>query len=70
VPQCRKREYVYLREAYGTFIGYLSGWTSFFLGFSGAIAAATVAFVDYLHQLLPGLQLGGISGKSVALALL
>jgi APA family basic amino acid/polyamine antiporter len=63
-------EYVYLREAYGTFVGYLSGWTSFFLGFSGAIATATVAFVDYLHQLLPGLQPGGISGKSVALALL
>ena len=29
-------EYVYLREAYGPLIGYLSGWTSFFIGFSGA----------------------------------
>jgi APA family basic amino acid/polyamine antiporter len=63
-------EYVYLREAYGTFVAYLSGWTSFFLGFSGAIAAATIAFVDYLHHLLPGLEPGGIGGKSVALALL
>jgi APA family basic amino acid/polyamine antiporter len=43
-------EYVYLREAYGPLAGYLSGWTSFFIGFSGAIAAATLAFVGYLHH--------------------
>jgi APA family basic amino acid/polyamine antiporter len=29
-------EYVYLREAYGPFVAYLTGWTSFFIGFSGA----------------------------------
>jgi APA family basic amino acid/polyamine antiporter len=63
-------EYVYLREAYGTFVAYLSGWTSFFLGFSGAIAAATLAFVDYLHHLFPGLDPGNASGKTVALAVL
>ena len=32
-------EYVYLREAYGPAAGFLSGWTSFVAGFSGAIAA-------------------------------
>jgi basic amino acid/polyamine antiporter, APA family len=42
-------EYVYLREAYGPMVAFLSGWTSLFVGFSGAIAAALIAAVDYLH---------------------
>jgi APA family basic amino acid/polyamine antiporter len=50
-------EYVYLREAYGPVAGYLSGWTSFFAGFSGAIAAALLAFAGYLVQVLPALAL-------------
>ena len=33
-------EYVYLRAAYGRLAGFLTGWTSFVAGFSGAIAAA------------------------------
>jgi APA family basic amino acid/polyamine antiporter len=32
-------EYVYLREAYGPGLGFLSGWTSFWIGFPGSIAA-------------------------------
>jgi APA family basic amino acid/polyamine antiporter len=32
-------EYVYLREAYGPGVGFLSGWTSFWIGFPGSIAA-------------------------------
>ena len=35
-------EYVYLREAYGPLWGYLSGWTSFFTGFTAPIAAACI----------------------------
>ena len=41
-------EYVYLREAFGETVGFLSGWTSFIAGFSGAIAAAAVAFAAHL----------------------
>ncbi len=63
-------EYVYLREAYGPFIAYLSGWTSFFIGFSGAIAAAVLAFVGYLHAFLPGLDSSVPAGKIVALTTL
>jgi APA family basic amino acid/polyamine antiporter len=33
-------EYVYLREAYGPMPAFLSGWTSFFLGFSAPLAVA------------------------------
>jgi APA family basic amino acid/polyamine antiporter len=32
-------EYVYLREAYGPAIGFLSGWTSFWIMFPGSIAS-------------------------------
>src|ERR1700734_3323032 len=32
-------EYVYLREAYGPRVGFLSGWTSFWIAFPGSIAA-------------------------------
>lgn len=41
-------EYVYLREAFGETTGFLSGWTSFIAGFSGAIAAAAVGFAAHL----------------------
>ncbi len=47
-------EYVYLREAYGSLAGFLTGWTSFVAGFAGAIAASAVVFVLYLDRFVPG----------------
>lgn len=49
-------EYVYLREAYGPLPAYLSGWTSFFAGFSGALAAALFGFSAYLQRALQGVM--------------
>jgi APA family basic amino acid/polyamine antiporter len=46
-------EYVYLREAYGRVAAFLTGWTSFVAGFSGAIAAGSVALADYLGRFIP-----------------
>ena len=46
-------EYVYLREAYGPLAAFLSGWTSFVAGFSGAIAASAVALAEYIGHFLP-----------------
>lgn len=63
-------EYVYLREAYGSLPAYLSGWTSFFVGFSGAIAAATLAFVGYLDRIAPMVRWSPSSDKIVAIAVL
>jgi len=48
-------EYVYLREAFGPLTGFLSGWTSFVAGFSGAIAASATGFALYAQRLLPAL---------------
>ncbi|HYL58841.1 MAG TPA: amino acid permease [Candidatus Acidoferrales bacterium] len=63
-------EYVYLREAYGPFVAYLTGWTSLAVGFSGAIAAATLAFAGYLHSYFPAMDRAGSADKVVALAAL
>jgi len=49
-------EYVYLTEAYGPTWGFMSGWVSFFAGFSAPIAAAALAFSDYLGYFYPALQ--------------
>jgi len=46
-------EYVYLRDAFGPVAAFLTGWTSFVAGFSGAIAAGTVALADYLGRFIP-----------------
>lgn len=46
-------EYVYLREAFGPLAGFLTGWTSFVAGFSGAIAASAVGLAIYLGRFIP-----------------
>jgi APA family basic amino acid/polyamine antiporter len=46
-------EYVYLTRAFGPMWGFLSGWVSFFAGFSAPIAAAALAFSDYLGYFFP-----------------
>jgi APA family basic amino acid/polyamine antiporter len=46
-------EYVYLREAYGPLAAFLTGWTSFVAGFTGAIAANAVALAEYIGRFLP-----------------
>jgi APA family basic amino acid/polyamine antiporter len=43
-------EYVYLREAYGPVAAFLTGWTSFVAGFTGAIAAGSVALAEYIGR--------------------
>ena len=46
-------EYVYLRDAYGPMAAFLTGWTSFVAGFSGAVAANATALADYIGRFLP-----------------
>ena len=50
-------EYVYVREAWGPMWGFLSGWISFFAGFSAPIAAGALLFAEYLGHLFPGLSI-------------
>ena len=49
-------EYVYLTRAYGPEWGFMTGWVSFFAGFSAPIAAAALGFSDYLGHIFPVLN--------------
>jgi len=49
-------EYVYLTHAFGPEWGFMTGWVSFFAGFSAPIAAAALAFSDYLGYFSPSLK--------------
>jgi APA family basic amino acid/polyamine antiporter len=46
-------EYVYLREAFGPLAAFLTGWTSFVAGFSGAIAATALFLADAIGRFVP-----------------
>jgi APA family basic amino acid/polyamine antiporter len=46
-------EYVYLRAAYGRLAAFLTGWTSFVAGFSGAIAASAMVLAFYVGRFVP-----------------
>jgi len=49
-------EYVYLTRAFGPTWGFMTGWVSFFAGFSGPIAAAALAFSGYLGYFWPSVK--------------
>ncbi|MGQ9919014.1 MAG: APC family permease, partial [Bryobacteraceae bacterium] len=49
-------EYVYLTRAYGPTLGFMSGWVSFFAGFSAPVATAALAFSNYLGYFFPALR--------------
>jgi len=49
-------EYVYLSRAFGPEWGFMTGWVSFFAGFSAPIAAAALGFSDYLGHIFPVLR--------------
>src|ERR1700742_4496334 len=49
-------EYVYLTRAFGREWGFMTGWVSFFAGFSAPIATAALAFSDYLGYFFPALR--------------
>ena len=51
-------EYVYLREAFGPLAGFLTGWTSFVAGFTGAMAASAVFLIVTLDRFIPGVANG------------
>ena len=53
-------QYVYLREAYNPFIGFLYGWSFFAVIQTGTIAAVAVAFGKFLGYIEPSLGDGNI----------
>ena len=63
-------EYAYLRRTYGPLVGFLSGWTSFTVGFSAAIAAGAMSFAAYLLQIVPFHSENGPLSTGIALTLI
>lgn len=53
-------EYVFLSRLYHPVLGFLSGWVSFFVGFSAPIAASAIGFSEYLTRAFPALVHPGI----------
>jgi APA family basic amino acid/polyamine antiporter len=52
--------YHYLKEAYGTPIGFLYGWASFLVIMSGGIAALAVAFAEFFGGFVPFFATGNV----------
>jgi basic amino acid/polyamine antiporter, APA family len=46
-------EYAFLSELFSPLLGFLSGWVSFFVGFTAPLAASSLAFSEYLVRTLP-----------------
>ena len=46
-------EYVYLTHAYGPAWGFMTGWVSFFAGFSAPVATAALIFANYVGYFFP-----------------
>lgn len=63
-------DYVYLREAYGPLVAFLSGWTSFTIGFGAAVAASAISFSAYAFRIFPVMDESGWWAKGLSLALL
>jgi len=55
-------EYAFLSRLYHPLLGFLSGWVSFFVGFSAPIAASAIGFSEYLTRAFPALLHPGIIG--------
>jgi APA family basic amino acid/polyamine antiporter len=51
-------EYAYLSQQFHPLLGFLTGWVSFFAGFSAPLAASSLGFSEYLGSALPVLGLG------------
>jgi APA family basic amino acid/polyamine antiporter len=50
-------EYAYLSELFHPLLGFLTGWVSFFVGFSAPLAASSLGFSEYLARGFPLLDL-------------
>ncbi len=49
--------YVYLREAFGDFVGFVYGWVLFTVLQCGSIAAIAIGFAHYLGKIIPSLSM-------------
>jgi APA family basic amino acid/polyamine antiporter len=58
-------EYIYLSKLFHPLFGFLSGWVSFFVGFSAPIAASAIGFSEYMSRAFPQILSWGILDASL-----
>ena len=66
-------DYAFLSELFSPLAGFLSGWVSFFVGFSAPVAASSLAFSEYLVRSLPawgGLEYLELLKKGIAIGII
>ena len=63
-------EYAFLSRLFHPLFGFLSGWVSFFAGFSAPIAASAIGFSEYLTRAFPGLAHLGLIDSPAEAAIL
>ncbi|MCK4993281.1 MAG: amino acid permease, partial [Bacteroidales bacterium] len=66
-------EYAFLSELFSPLAGFLSGWVSFFVGFTAPVAASALAFSEYLVRTLPdagGMEEIGYIKKAIAVGII
>jgi APA family basic amino acid/polyamine antiporter len=66
-------DYAYLSELFHPSLGFLSGWISFFVGFSAPLAASSLGLSEYLASAFPSLGVGDsahLLKKAIAIAVI
>lgn len=63
-------EYFFLSRLFHPLLGFLTGWVSFFAGFSAPIAASAIGFSEYLSRTFPALDQPVPFGGIITAALL
>jgi len=58
-------EYIYLSKLFHPLFGFLSRWTSFFVGFSAPIAASAIGFSEYMSRAFPQILNWGVFNASL-----
>lgn len=58
-------EYVFLRDGYNPLMGFLFGWTRFWIGSPGSVAAYAVGAATFLNAVIPLDSVGGRTGVSL-----
>lgn len=61
--------YVYTREAFGDFVGFVMGW-AYWVSYWTAIPVVAVAFVGYLGVFAPAIGANAVAQAAIALALI
>jgi len=66
-------EYAFLSELFSPLAGFLSGWVSFFVGFTAPVAASALAFSEYMVRTLPdagGMEQISFIKKAIAVGII